>query len=92
MFTLAVYDEKVSQQLMARVKQRGESLDDALRKLLDEKVEAVEETPARKLLRLIDAADLEFTNPFNGRDASETLRREAGAENWRDERYLDMIW
>ncbi|MDX2139919.1 MAG: hypothetical protein SF123_17670 [Chloroflexota bacterium] len=87
MFTVTVNDEKVYQQLMARVRQRGESLDDVLRELLDQEaliIQTTDETPARKLLRLIDDADLPFTNPFNGRDASDLLRDEAGTMNWRN--------
>lgn len=86
MFTLTVRDERVYRRLMERVKQRGESLDDVLRELLDSEsavVQADAETPARKLLKLIDAADLPFDHPFDARDAEDILSHEAGKANWR---------
>lgn len=87
MFTLTVRDEEVYEQLMARVEQRGEPLDEVLRDLLDQATTPSEdETPAQTLLRLIDATDLPFDRPFDGRDASEILQREAGIG-----RYLDIV-
>ena len=95
MFTLTVQDERLYKRLMEKVEQRGESLDDVLRELLDqddeipqveasEMVEEIQETPAQKLLRLIDAADLVFTNPFNGEDAEDILSNETGQAHWHD--------
>lgn len=80
MFTLNVHDERVYRRLMEKVEQRGESLDDVLRELLDQEegVGGEGETPAHKLLRLINAADLPFDHPFDARDTEDILRREAG--------------
>lgn len=86
MFTLTVQDEQVYRRLLEKVAQRGESLDDVLRELLDQGEQAVprvEETPAQKLLRLIDAADLPFERAFDAREAEDLLSREAGAPDWR---------
>lgn len=86
MFTLTVRDEQVYRELMERVAQRGESLDEVLRDLLDH-VDTAEDsegdTPARKLLKLIDAAELPFDHPFDARDAEDMLNRETGTRSWR---------
>ena len=84
MFTLTVRDERVYRRLMEKVEQRGESLDDVLRELLDqgETVQAEEDTPALKLLKLIDSAELPFDHPFDARDAEDILNRETGEANW----------
>jgi hypothetical protein len=101
MFTLTVQDEQVYRRLMARVEQRGESLDDVLRELLEQDDQVIEtpqvanvdedeklneERPIRKLLKLIDASNLVFNNPIDGRDAEDIMRREAGDFSWRDTR------
>lgn len=80
MFTLTVRDEQVFKRLMEKVQSSGESLDEVLREMLDheESPQPAEETPAQRLLRLIDAADLQFTSPFAARDADDILTREAG--------------
>jgi predicted CopG family antitoxin len=86
MFTLTVRDERVYRQLMERVEQRGESLDEVLRELLDQEEDAVqaeEMTPALKLLKLIDAAELTFDHPFDARDAEDILSSETGEAGWR---------
>lgn len=75
MFTLTVRDERVYKRLMEKVEEYGGSLDEVLRDLLDQETEITEESPALKLLRLIDAADLHFEHPFNGRDAEDILSR-----------------
>lgn len=79
MFTLTVRDEQVYQRLMEKVKQSGESLDEILRELLDQEDQNQQsevETPAQKLLSLIDATELPFTHPFNARDTEAILSRE----------------
>jgi negative regulator of replication initiation len=86
MFTLTVRDEQVFKRLMEKVQSSGESLDEVLREMLDHEEEAAEseeETPAQRLLRLIDAADLQFTSPFDARDADDIIAREAGKMDWR---------
>jgi len=87
MFTLTVRDEGVYRQLMERVEQRGESLDVVLRELLEygRESEEAQETPALKLLKLIDATDLPFERPFDARDAEDILARETGQAGWRTE-------
>lgn len=85
MFTLTVHDEQVYQRLMEKAAAHGGSLDDALRELLGEEIEISEETPAQKLVRLIDESDVDFGHPFDGRDASDLLRGETGAKSWHDE-------
>jgi hypothetical protein len=72
---------------MEMVEQQGSTVDEVLRDLLDheESTEAAEtETPAPKLMRLIDETELPFENPFNARDAEEILRNETGQITWRD--------
>lgn len=85
MFTLTVQDEQVFKRLMEKVQSSGESLDEVLREMLDheEPTPHAEETPAQRLLRLIDAADLQYTSPFDARDSDEIIEREAGRINWR---------
>lgn len=86
MFTLTVRDEQVYRRLMEKIKQSGESLDEVLRDLLDQENQnqpSEVETPAQKLLRLIDRTELSFTRPFNARDAEEILSRETGETSWR---------
>ena len=78
MSPLTVRDERVFRQLMERVEQRGESLDEVLRDLLNHE----EDMPALKLIKLIDAADLPFDHAFDARDAEAILNREAGEPNW----------
>jgi len=83
MFTLTVHDERVYRRLMEKVEQRGESLDDVLRELLDQGAEPEQDdTPALKLLKLIDSAELAFDHPFDARDAEDILSRETGETNW----------
>jgi len=84
MFTITVNDERVYKRLMQKVEQRGEPLDTVLRELLDreETRELDEETSAQNLLRLIDAADLPFSHPFDARDAEDIMSREVGEANW----------
>lgn len=88
MFRVIIHDEQVYRRLLEKAAVHGESLDAVLRQLLDQQDESVttaEESPARKLLRLIDAADLPFDQQsFNARDANMILRREAGTSDWRD--------
>lgn len=84
MFTLTVRDERLYKRLMEKVEERGGSLDEVLRDLLDQESEEVEEeSPALKLLRLIDAADLHFEHPLDGRDAEDVLSNEMGEITWR---------
>ncbi len=86
MFTLTVHDERVYRRLMERVEQGGETLDAILLELLEQEHNsktAQEETPALKLLKLIDAAELPFEQPFDARDADDILRRETGDSSWR---------
>ena len=76
MFTLTVHDEQVYNRLMEKVEQQGSTIDEVLRDLLDqeESTEAAEtETPAQKLMRLIDETELPFERPFNARDADDIL-------------------
>jgi hypothetical protein len=80
MFTLTVQDEGVYQRLMAKVEARGGSLDAVLRELLYQDAPE-EDSPAIKLLKLIDAAELHFEHPFDGRDAEDILSREMGEIN-----------
>lgn len=44
-----------------------------------------QETPAQKLVRLIDEANLDWESPFAARDADEILRNEMGIMDYRDE-------
>lgn len=86
MFTLTVHDERVYRRLMERVEQGGETLDAVLLELLEQEHDsetAQEDTPALKLLKLIDAAELPFEQPFDARDADDILRRETGDSSWR---------
>lgn len=88
MFTLTVNDEQVYKELMDRVAERGASLDDVLRELLDRAENAAQEqteSPAEKLLKLIDATELPFDYALNARDAEDLLSRETGAVSWRPE-------
>jgi hypothetical protein len=86
MFTLTLHDERVYRRLMERVEQGGETLDAVLLELLEQEHNSQasqENTPALKLLKLIDAAELPFEQPFDARDADEMLRRETGDSRWR---------
>lgn len=79
MFTLTVHDERVYQRLMEKVEAQDGSLDEVLRDLLDQEFKATEEeSPALKLLRLIDEADLHFESPFDARDTEDILSSETG--------------
>lgn len=83
MFTFAVQDEQVFRRLMEQMQSSGESLDEVLREMLDheEPPQPVEEPPSQRLIRLIDAADLQFSSPFEARDSDDILAREAGKAN-----------
>jgi hypothetical protein len=66
---------------MERVEQGGETFDAVLLGLLEQEHDsetARKDTPALKLLKLIDAAELPFEQPFDARDADDILRRETG--------------
>ena len=97
MFTLMIQDEQVYQRLMARVEKAGSSLDVVLRQWLDITTEEDDvkfingisvdtpyETRGQRLMRLVDEADLVFTNPINADDVKKFLREEMGQITWRD--------
>jgi hypothetical protein len=85
MFTVTIQDEKVYRELLKRVEQAGESVDDVLRVLLAQHpdTDQAEDTPALRLLKRIDDAELHFTHPFDARDAGDILSHEAGHPQWR---------
>jgi len=101
MFTLTVHDEDIYKRLMAKVEQRGESLDDVLRELLDQgnepsqleppqTIEENQETPAQKLARMIEETDLPFVYPLDARDVEDFLSNETGAQDWRTDKGNDV--
>jgi hypothetical protein len=90
MYTLQIQDETVYRRLMHRVEQEQTTLDAVLSDLLGQESPSDEqpalettETPAQKLVRLIDEANLSFKSSFNARDADDILREEAGKIDWR---------
>jgi len=86
MFTVTIEDERVYRELMDIVEFRQASVDDVLRDLLLQEAEGASsaETPALKLLRLIDETELPFTQPFDAREAESILSAEMGEPNWRN--------